>query len=84
MVNIVQPDLDKAPEVIFISSNQNKRLVLISGYVYQHNKSLPKVSYWICERKSCWAGIHLDKNDRFIKFTKSDHTHMVNLNLVEK
>ncbi len=76
MANIIQPDANEAPEVIFISINKNKGFVSINSYVYQNNKSSPKVSYWICKHKSRWTRIHLDKNDRFIKFTKSHHTHM--------
>jgi hypothetical protein len=76
MANAVQLDPNQTPEIVFISSNKDKRLISINDYVYQHNKSTPKVSYWTCEEKTCRAGIHLDSNDRFIKFTKFDHTHM--------
>jgi hypothetical protein len=73
---MVQVDSNEIPEIEFILSNKNKRLLSINGYVYQQNKSTEKMSYWICEEKMCWAGVHLDAHDRFIKFTKHDHNHM--------
>lgn len=24
----------------------------------------------------CWAGVHLDSNDRFLKYTKTTHNHL--------
>jgi hypothetical protein len=62
--------------ISFITSNKNKRLLTIDGYIYHQNKSTSKVSYWKCEEKMCWAGVHLDSSDQFIKFTTPDHTHM--------
>jgi hypothetical protein len=67
---------DETPAISFINSNKNKRLLSIAGYIFYQNKSTPKVTYWKCEQKSCSAAVHLDSNDRFIKFNSADHTHM--------
>jgi hypothetical protein len=71
-----QLNLNRTPTMSFLTSNKNKRLLLIDGYVYQQNKSTAKVTYWVCQEKMCWAGVHLDSNDQFLKYTKADHTHM--------
>jgi hypothetical protein len=73
---MVQVDPNEAPEIEFISSNKNKRLLLIDGHIYLQNKSTEKVSYWKCEQKMCWAGVHLDAHNKFIKFNKHDHNHI--------
>ena len=80
-VDTYDSDIDEggayeAPEIEFISSNKNKRLLLIDSHIYLQNKSTEKVSYWKCEKKMCWAGVHLDAHDKFIKFNKHDHNHM--------
>lgn len=67
---------NKTPEILFISSNKKKQLLSITGYIYYQNKSTVKVSYWSCEEKMCWAGVHLDSQNNFIKFTESSHTHL--------
>ena len=66
---------NEIPVISFVTSNKNKRLLIIDGYIYHRNKSTPKVSYWKCEEKLCWAGVHLDSHDRFIKLTTFGHTH---------
>jgi hypothetical protein len=60
----------------FLTSNTKKRLLCLDSYIYQQNKSTSKVTYWICEEKMCWAGVHLDSNDRFLKSTKTTHNHL--------
>lgn len=69
-------DSNMNPTISFLTSNKNKMLLSIDGYVYQKNKTTPKVSYWICENKTCRAGVHLNSDDKFIKFTKYSHNHM--------
>ena len=73
---MAHPDENETPELVFLASNKNKRVLSIDDYVYYQNKFTEKVSYWICQEKMCWAGVHLDANDRFIKFTKHEHNHM--------
>ncbi|CAF3904242.1 unnamed protein product [Adineta steineri] len=67
---------NKTPVISFITSNKKKRLLTINGYIYHENKSTSKVCYWICTQKLCWAGVHLNPHDQFIKFTTVGHTHM--------
>ena len=64
------------PTISFVVSNKNKRLLSVDGFIYQQNKSTSKVTYWICKERMCWAGIHLDSNDKFLKHTKATHTHL--------
>ena len=64
------------PIISFLTSNKKKRLLTIGGYIYQHNKTTEKVTYWICEEKNCWAGVHLDANEQFIKYKDVTHTHL--------
>ena len=73
---MVQVDSNETPRMVFTLSNKNKRILSIDGYIYQHNKSTEKVLYWKCEEKLCWAGVHLDTHDVFIRFTKHSHNHM--------
>ena len=70
------PPSSDAPTITFLTSNKKKRLLTIGGYTYQQNRTAEKVAYWICEEKDCWAGVHLDANDQFIKYTKVTHTHL--------
>ena len=49
---------------------------MINGYICYRNKATSKVTYWRCEQKTCPAGVHLDPHDRFIKFSRADHTRM--------
>lgn len=72
---MVQSQLD-SPRISFVTSNKNKRSLVMNGYIYQLNKSTAKVTYWICEGKMCWAGVHLDVNDQFLKYAVSSHTHL--------
>lgn len=72
---MVQSQSD-SPRISFVTSNKNKRLLVMNGYIYQLNKSTAKVTYWICEEKMCWAGVHLDVNDQFLKYAASSHTHL--------
>jgi hypothetical protein len=76
MADNSQSTSDGSPKISFLTSNKNKPLLRVDGYVHQHNKSTAKVNYWVCEQKMCWSGVHLDSNDQFLKFTKVDHTHM--------
>jgi hypothetical protein len=69
-------DSNKPPTITFITSNKNKRLLVIDGFIYQQNKCTEKVSYWVCEEKMCGMGVHLSASDTFIKYTKDTHTHM--------
>jgi hypothetical protein len=69
-------DSDETPDISFITTNKNKRLLTIDGYMYHQNKITEKVSYWKCNQKSCWAGVHLTLNDLFLKYTKTKHNHM--------
>jgi hypothetical protein len=73
---MLSTDSTKTPKVSFLTSNKNKRLLVIGGYIYQQNKSTTKVNYWVCEEKTCWAGIHLTPNDVFLKYTETTHNHM--------
>jgi len=73
---MAQSVLSSTPELSFITSNKNKRLVPINGYIYLQNKSKSKDCYWICQRKMCAASVHLDLQDQFIKFTKAEHNHL--------
>ena len=68
--------IDQTPKISFIHSNKGKRLLVVNNHVFYQNKSTSKVTYWKCEQRMCSAGVHLDINDRFIKFSTSDHTHM--------
>ena len=70
------PPSSDAPTITFLTSNKKKRLLTIGGYTYQQNKTAEKVAYWIYEEKDCWAGVHLDANDQFIKYKKVTHTHL--------
>ncbi|CAM4831947.1 unnamed protein product [Rotaria magnacalcarata] len=69
-------DTDETPTISFLISNKKKRLLVIDGYIYQQNKSTAKVSYWLCEIKLCNAGVHLNSDDQFRKYTENPHTHM--------
>ncbi|CAF1311366.1 unnamed protein product [Adineta ricciae] len=69
-------DSNTSPTITFLTSNKKKRLLVIDGFTFQQNKSTGKVTYWICQEKLCSMGVHLTNNDVFIKFTKSNHTHM--------
>ena len=69
-------DPSNQPIIAFITSNKKRRLLVIDGFIFQQNKSTDKATYWICQEKMCDMGVHLTKNDSFIKFTKSNHTHM--------
>ncbi|CAF2074614.1 unnamed protein product [Rotaria magnacalcarata] len=69
-------DTDETPTISFLISNKKKRLLVIDGYIYQQNKSTAKVSYWLCEIKLCNAGVHLNSDDQFRKYTGNPHTHM--------
>jgi hypothetical protein len=69
-------DSNERPTITFVTSNKNKRLLVIDGFIYQQNKSTEKVSYWVCEEKMCGMGVHLSSNDSFIKYTKTTHSHM--------
>ncbi|CAF1181500.1 unnamed protein product [Rotaria magnacalcarata] len=55
---------------------RKKRLLVIDGYIHQQNKSTAKVSYWLCEIKLYSAGIQLNSDDQFLKYTENPHTHM--------
>ena len=68
-------DPSNQPIIAFITSNKKRRLLVIDGFIFQQNKSTDKATYWICQEKMCDMGVHLTKNDSFIKFTKSNHTH---------
>ena len=68
--------VDQTPKISFIHSNKGKRLLVVNDHVFYQNKSTSKVTYWKCEQRMCSAGVHLDINDRFMKFSTSDHTHM--------
>lgn len=72
---MVQSQSD-SPRISFITSNKNKRLLAMNGYIYHLNKSTAKVTYWICEEKMCWASVHLDVNDQFLKYAASSYTHL--------
>lgn len=67
---------DTHSSISFVTSNKNKRLLVIDGYVYRQNKVTSKVVYWICEQKGCRAGVHLSLKDIFIKYANDDHSHM--------
>ena len=69
-------DLDETPDISFVMTNKNKRLLTIDGYMYHQNKITEKIIYWICKQKSCWAGVHLTSDDKFVKFTNIQHNHM--------
>ena len=69
-------DSNTHPPISFVTSNKNKRLLVIDGYVYRQNKVTAKVVYWICEQKTCRAGVHLSPKDIFIKYANDDHSHM--------
>ncbi|CAM4834901.1 unnamed protein product [Rotaria magnacalcarata] len=69
-------DADQTPTISFLISNKKKRLLVIDGYIYQQNKSTAKVIYWLCEIKLCNAGVHLNSDDQFLKYTENPHSHM--------
>ncbi|CAF4192544.1 unnamed protein product [Rotaria magnacalcarata] len=69
-------DTDETPTISFLISNKKKRLLVIDGYIYQQNKSTAKVSYWLCEIKLCNAGVHLNSDDQFRKYTENPRAHM--------
>ncbi|CAF4145943.1 unnamed protein product [Rotaria magnacalcarata] len=71
-------DTDETPTISFLISNKKKRLLVIDGYIHQQNKSTARVSYWLCEIKLCNTGVHLNSDDRFLKYTENPHTHMPN------
>jgi hypothetical protein len=73
---MAQTESSSTPALLFLNSNKDKRLVAVDGYIYVKNKSTSKVCYWVCEEKSCPAGVHLTPEDQFIKFTKSNHKHL--------
>lgn len=68
--------VDETPKISFINSNKGKRLLVVNDHVFYQNKSTSKVTYWKCQQRICSAGIHLDVNDRFLKFSNTKHTHM--------
>ncbi|CAF4305403.1 unnamed protein product, partial [Rotaria magnacalcarata] len=69
-------DTDETPTISFLISNKKKRLLVIDGYIYQQNKCTAIVSCWLCEIKLCNAGVHLNSDDQFLKYTENPHTHM--------
>ena len=69
-------DSNEPSTISFITSNKNKRLLVINDYIYYLNKTTEKITYWKCDEKLCWAGVHLSSNDLFLKHTKNIHTHM--------
>ncbi|CAF0790236.1 unnamed protein product [Adineta steineri] len=73
---MMHPTSSLTPEITFIKSNKNQRLVAINGYMYVRNKSTSKITYWTCIVKTCLAGVHISLQDQFDKFTKSEHNHL--------
>ncbi|CAF1482271.1 unnamed protein product [Rotaria sordida] len=65
--------MSNTPIITFSQSNKGKRVVICEGFVYQLNKSCPKVKYWRCENRLCSAVLHTDANDQF-KARKGDHS----------
>ena len=61
--------------ISFTTSNQGKLLVIYSGYIYRLKKLTEKVKYWTCNKDSCFAKVHTNKNDEFIKLNGCHH-HM--------
>jgi hypothetical protein len=66
---------NKMSPITFLTSNKGKPILVIEDYVYRRNKVTSKVTYWICEVKTCKAGVHTDSNDQFVKLT-GDHSHL--------
>jgi hypothetical protein len=60
----------------FITSNKGKPLLVLDSYVYQLNKSTAKVKYWSCEVKGCFAAVHTDSNNQFLKKRGEHEAHL--------
>ncbi len=57
------------PVLNFSISNKQKSILICVGFIYQLNKTRPKVKYWRCKDRTCSVYIHTDKNNHCLHLT---------------
>jgi hypothetical protein len=58
--------MSATPVISFSTSNKRKSMLICDGFIYQLNRTRPKIKYWRCKDRLCSAYIHTDQNDQYI------------------
>ncbi|CAF1470483.1 unnamed protein product [Adineta ricciae] len=60
----------------FSISNKGKPILICDGYIYQLNRTRPKVKYWGCKNRMCSAYMHTDHHNQFIGKSGNHDSHL--------
>jgi hypothetical protein len=64
------------PVLGFSTSNKQKSILICEGFIYQLNKTRPKVKYWRCKDRLCSAYIHTDQNNQYLGKSGDHCSHL--------
>ena len=51
-------------------------ILICDGFIYQLNKSKPKIKYWRCKDRMCSAYMHTDQNDQYLGKSGDHYSHL--------
>ncbi len=68
--------MSTAPVLNFSTSNKRKPIVIYDGFIYQLNKTRPKIKYWRCKDRTCSAYIHTDHNGQYMGKSGDHESHL--------
>ena len=64
------------PTINFSTSNKRKPILISDGFIYQLNKTRPKIKYWRCKDRLCSAYIHTNQNDQYVGKSGDHSSHL--------
>jgi hypothetical protein len=68
--------MSTSPVISFSTSNKQKSILICEGFIYQLNKTRPKVKYWRCKDRLCSAYIHTDQNNQYLGKSGDHCSHL--------
>ncbi|CAF1571398.1 unnamed protein product [Adineta steineri] len=68
--------MSTAPSLSFSISNKRKQILICDGFIFQLNRTRPRLKYWRCKDRTCSAYIHTDHKNQYVGKSGDHNLHL--------
>ena len=68
--------MSTVPSLSFSTSNKRKPILICDGFIFQLNRTRPKLKYWRCKDRNCSAYIHTNHNNQYVGKSGDHNFHL--------
>ncbi|CAM4966397.1 unnamed protein product [Rotaria socialis] len=68
--------MSTVPSLSFSTSNKRKPILICDGFIFQLNRTRPKLKYWRCKDRTCSAYIHTNHKNQYVGKSGDHNVHL--------